>query len=85
MPLGRVVISSKVRLEFPRHDFEGGRFTDTVGTDETEDLAGTRCGESVEFESVGGVSMGNVRFKVSGKVKNLNGVEGTPVTVSADS
>lgn len=84
MPLGRVVISSEVRLELARHDFESGRFTDTVGTDETENLAGTGSGESVEFKSVGGVSVGYVGFKVGGKVKNLNGVEGTPVTVSVD-
>lgn len=47
-------------------------------------MAGTRSGESVEFKSVGGVSVGYVGFKVGGKVKNLNGVEGTPVTVSVD-
>lgn len=38
----------------------------------------------MELESVGGVSVGNVGFKVGGKVKNLNGIEGTPAMVSVE-
>lgn len=74
----------EVRFEFVRYDFESGRFIDIVGIDEIENLVGMGSGELVEFKSVGGVLVGYVGFKVGGKVKNLNGVEGIFVMVLVD-
>jgi len=76
-PFWRVVISSEIGLLLPGEDFERCRFPDTVCTDETKDLTWPRCRETMKFESIGGVTMGDMGFEIGGKIKDLNGFEGT--------
>lgn len=78
-PFGRGVVFAQIRFELAREDFESGGFTDTVRTDQTENLTWTGCGETMQFEGVGRVSVGDVGFEIGGEVENLDGFEGAPV------
>jgi hypothetical protein len=83
LPFGWVVVSSEVGLEFTGKDLEGGRFTDTVGTDQTENLTWTGSRETMQLESVGVVSVSDVRVEVGWQVENLDRFEWAPI-VSVD-
>jgi len=74
-PLGGVVVSTEIWLELARKDFECSGFSDTVCSDQTEDLTGTGGGETMEFECVGGVSVSNVGLEIGRQVENLNSLE----------
>lgn len=82
LPFRWIIVSSKIGLEFSRKDFEGGGFSNTVRSDQTEDLTWTRGWESMQFEGVGIVSVGNVGFEIGGQVENLDGFEWAPSRVS---
>lgn len=77
-PFGWVVVSTEIWLELAGEDFESGGFTDTVGSDQTEDLARSWSGQTVEFECVGGVSVGDMGLKIGWQVENLNSLEWAP-------
>lgn len=77
-PLGRVVKPTQVGLELASQDLEGGTLSDTVGTDETEDLTWTRCWQSVKLEGVCVVTVGDVRLEVGGQVENGDSLERAP-------
>jgi hypothetical protein len=83
LPFGWVVVSSEIGLEFTGKDLEGGRFTDTVGTDQTENLTWTGSRETMQLESVGVVSVSDVRVEVGWQVENLDRFEWAPI-VSVD-
>ena len=82
LPFRWIIVSSKIGLEFSRKDFQGGGFSNTVRSDQTEDLTWTRGWESMQLKCVGIVSVGNVRFEIRGQVENLNGFEWAPSRVS---
>ena len=51
------LITAEVWLELSSQNFQSGALSDTVSPYETEDLARSRSGETVELEGIGGVSM----------------------------
>jgi hypothetical protein len=75
-PVGRVFVSTKVRLELATQNFQSGTFSDTVGSDQTEDLTGAGHGKTVKLETVGRVTVGDLGLEVGGQVDNVNGTEG---------
>lgn len=61
LPVGRVIISSQVGLQFTTQDLQRSTLPNTVCSHETKDLARTRHGQAVELETVGRVAMGHLR------------------------
>jgi hypothetical protein len=76
LPIRRVLEASEVRLQLACQNLEGGTLANTVGTDQTKDLAGSGHGKTVQLEAVGGVTVCDLALEVCGQVDNLDGVEG---------
>ena len=72
-PFWRVIVSTEIGFELAGKDFDRGGLADTVRTDETEDLAGPWCRETMEFERICGVTMGDVGAQVGRKIEDLDG------------
>jgi hypothetical protein len=77
LPVRRVIVSTQVGLKLSTQDLEGGTLSDTVGSNKTQDLTRSRHGKSVQLETVGAISVGDLALKVGGQVDDGNGVEGT--------
>jgi hypothetical protein len=56
-PNRRGFIFSKIRYQIAGQNLQGSRFTDTICTNEPENLTWPGCGKSVEFELVRPISM----------------------------
>lgn len=69
-------MAAQVGLELSAENLQRGTLTDTVGSDKTKNLAGSRHGQTVELEAVGAISVGDLALEVGGQVDNGNGVEG---------
>jgi len=76
LPVGRVVESAQVGLELAAQDLESRTLADTVGSDQTQDVAGARHGETVELEAVGGIAVGDLAVEVGGQVDDGDGAKG---------
>ena len=70
------IVSTEVGLHLSSEDLESCRLSDTVGSYETENLTWTRSRQTMKFERVGGVPMGDLRLEVGGKVDDGDGFEG---------
>lgn len=77
LPVRRVVESSEVGLQLATEDLERRALSDTVCSNETQDVSWPGHGQSVELETVGRVSMSDLALKVGGQVDDGNGTEGT--------
>jgi hypothetical protein len=75
LPVRGVVMSAQVGLELSAENLEGGTLADTVGSNETENLARARHREAVELEAVGAIAVGDLTLEVGGQVDDGNGVE----------
>jgi len=75
-PLGRVLKLAQVRLEITRENSQCSGLSDTVGTYQTENLTWTRCGKSMELETIGSITMSHIISKTFRQVDDLNGLEG---------
>lgn len=76
LPVRRVLISAQVGLELARQNLQRSTLANTVGSDETQDLTRSGHGQTVQFEAVGGVAVGDLALEVGGQVDDLDGVEG---------
>jgi hypothetical protein len=76
LPVGRVIVTTQVRLELSGENFQSSTLANTVGSDKTEDLTRSRHGKTVELEAVGAISMGNLALEVGGQVDDGDGIEG---------
>lgn len=76
LPVRRVLEASKVGLQLAGQNLKCGTLSDTVGTNQTEDLARSGHGQTVQLEAVGGVTVCDLALEVGGQVDNLDGVEG---------
>lgn len=85
LPVRWVLETAKVGLQLARQNLQSGTLSDTVGTDQTEDLTRTGHGKTVQLEAVGGVAVGDLALEVCGQVDNLNGVEGALLGADAAS
>ncbi len=82
LPIRRVVESSQVRLELAAQNLEGRALADTVGSNQTQNVAGSGHGKAVELEAVGGIAVGDLALEVRGQVDNGDGAKGA--TLGAD-
>jgi hypothetical protein len=75
LPVRRVLEATKVGLQLASQNLQCGTLSDTVGTNQTQDLTRSGHGKTVQLEAVGGVAVGDLALEVCGQVDNLNGVE----------
>lgn len=75
LPVRGVVESAQVGLELAAENLESGTLADTVGSHQTENVAGPRHGQTVELEAVGGITVGDLALEVRGQVDNGDGAE----------
>ena len=74
------IVSSKIGFEFSSQNLQCCALSDAVGPHETKHLTGSWSRESVQFESVGGITMRDLRFQVGRQVDDRNSLERTPAT-----
>lgn len=74
------IVSTQVGLQFSGKDLKRCAFSDTVGSDKAENLPRPRGGKPMKLESVGGITVGDFRFKVGGKIDDGNSFKGTSYT-----
>lgn len=82
LPIRRVVEPAQVGLELAAQNLEGRALADTVGSHETQDVAGPGHGKTVKLEAVGGIAMGDLTLEVRWQVDNGDGAKGA--TLRAD-
>lgn len=75
LPVRRVVVTTEVRLELATKNLQRGTLSDTVCSNQTEDLTGTGHRKSVKLEAVGRVAVGDLGLEVGGQVDDVNGSE----------
>lgn len=68
-------MSSQIRLQLSRQDFQSRTLSNTVRTDETKYLTRTWHRQSMQLEAVRRVSMSDLCFEVGGQVDNMDGTE----------
>lgn len=87
LPIRGVVVTTKVGLQLATEDLQRGTLSDTVCSNQTENLTGTGHGKSVKLEAVGRVTVGDLGLEVGGQVDDVNGSEwtllGTDTTTNA--
>jgi hypothetical protein len=76
LPIRRVVVSAQVGLELSTKNLQSGTLSNTVCSDQTKNLAGSGHGQTVQLETVGSISVGDLAFEVGGQVDDGNGVKG---------
>lgn len=77
LPVGGVVVTTQVGLELSTQDLQGSTLANTVGSDQTKNLTGTRHRQAMQLEAVGAITVGDLALEVGGQVDDGNGVEGT--------
>lgn len=74
------IVSSKIGFEFSSQNLQCCALSDTVCSHEAKHLTGSRSRESVQFESVGGITMRDLRFQVGRQVDDRNSLKRTSAT-----
>ena len=75
LPVWRVVISPQIRLEFATQDFQRCTLAYTVCSDQSQYLTRARHRKSVELETVCGVPVCDLGFKIRRQVDDVDGTE----------
>lgn len=68
-------MSAQVGLELSAENLQSGTLSNTVCSDQTENLAGSGHGQTVQLETVGSISMGDLAFEIGGQVDDGDGIE----------
>jgi hypothetical protein len=88
LPVWRVIVTTEVGFELAAQNLQGSALSDTVRSDQTKDLTGTRHRKTMQLEAVGAISVGNLALKVGGQVDDGDGVErallGADTTTNAE-
>mmetsp|Transcript_11127 Transcript_11127/g.24519 ORF Transcript_11127/g.24519 Transcript_11127/m.24519 type:complete len:258 (-) Transcript_11127:387-1160(-) len=72
LPIRRTIVSSEIGLHLSSKNLQGGRLSNTIGTDQSQHLSRTRHGKTMQLEAVGSVTMGGIAFQILGKVDNVD-------------
>ena len=64
LPVWRVLETTQVWLQLSGEDLQRSGLSNTVSSNETENLSWSWHRQAVELEGVGGVSVGDLRLKV---------------------
>ncbi len=76
-PVWRVVISAQVGLQFATEDLQGGALANTVGSDQTQDLARAGHGQSVQLETVCRITVSDLGFQIGWQIDDVYGTKWT--------
>lgn len=77
LPVRGVVVAAEVGLQLAAQNLQGSTLSGTVTTNKTQDLTRSGHGQSVELETVGRVTVGDLRLEVGGQVDDVDGIERT--------
>ena len=77
LPVRGVVITSKVRLQLAAENLQSSTLSDTVCSNQTENLTGTGHRETVKLEAVGRITVGDLGFQVGRQVDDVDRTERT--------
>lgn len=69
-------MATQVGLKLSAENLQRGTFSNTVGSDKTENLARSGHRQTVELEAVGAITVGDLALEVGGQVDDGDGVEG---------
>ena len=72
------VVSSKIRFELSGQNLQRRALSDTVSSHKTKHLTRSWGRESMQFERIGGITMGDLRLQVCRQVDDRNSFERTP-------
>lgn len=75
LPVRGVIVATEVGLELSTENLQRGTLSDTVGSNQTKDLAGTGHRKPMELEAVGAIAVGDLALQVGGKVDDGDGIE----------
>jgi len=75
LPVRWVVVAAEVRLKLATENLQRSTLANTVGTNESKDLSGSRHRQSVELEAVGRVAMRDLSLEIGRKVDDGDGVK----------
>ena len=75
LPVWWVVETAQVWLQLSGENLERSGLSDTVSSDETQDLSRSWHRQTVKLEGVGGVSVSDLRLEVGWQVDNVDGAE----------
>lgn len=76
LPVRGVGVAAQVGLELSGQDLQGSALSDTVGSDQTQNLTGSGHRQTMQLEAVGAISVGDLALEVGGQIDDGNGVEG---------
>jgi hypothetical protein len=68
-----VIVSSQIWLLLSGQDLEGCGLSDTVDSDQSENLTRSRCWQSMELEGVGRVSVSDLLLEIGWQVDDVDG------------
>lgn len=75
LPVRWILEATQIRLQLSRENFERSRLSDTVSSDEAENLSWSWHRQTVELEGVGGISVCDLRLQVGWQVDDVDGAE----------
>lgn len=75
-PIRGVIVAAQVRLELAAENLQGSTLSDTVGSYETKNLAGSGHRQTMQLETVGTIAVGNLAFQIGRQVDDGDGVKG---------
>lgn len=75
LPIRRVVVSAQVRLQLAAENLQRSTLANTVRSNKTKDLAGTRHRQPVQLKAVRRVSMRDLSVQVCRQVDDVDRVE----------
>ena len=69
------IVATEIRFKLAGKDLECSTLSDTVGSNESENLPWSRCRQPVELERIGRVSVRDLGFKICGQVDDGDSLE----------
>ena len=77
-PVRRCLKLSQVWFHVTTENTQCSRFTNTIGSDETEHLTSSWDWKSMEFETIGTITVSDILGEILRQVDDFDRVEGTP-------
>jgi hypothetical protein len=75
LPIGRIIVPAQVGLQLATENLQSCTLSDTIRADQSQNLARTGHGQSMQLEAVGRVSMRDLSLEVRRQVDDVDGIE----------
>jgi hypothetical protein len=76
LPVWWIVVTAQVWLKLAAQNLQGRALADTVCPHESKHLSWPWHGQPMQFEAVGGVSVGNLSLEIGRQIDDVDGIEG---------